>query len=88
MNFNFENYLYLFKLLLLNQNNATEVWLILLGMRSKKTWFLKENGVIGFWKWTLCIICIVHTHIIYCSKPICVYYSIVQFYNYIQLYPQ
>ncbi len=49
MNFNFENYLYLFKLLLLNQNNATEVWLILLGMCSKKTCFLKENELFMYY---------------------------------------
>ncbi len=36
MNFNFVNYLYLFKLLLLNQNKPTAVWLILLGMHNKK----------------------------------------------------
>ncbi len=36
MNYNFVNYLYLFKLLLLNQNNQTAVWLIVLGMRNKK----------------------------------------------------
>ncbi len=42
MNFNFVNYLYLFKLLLLNQNNPTAVWLILLGMRNKKSNFWKN----------------------------------------------
>ncbi len=36
MNYNFVSYLYLFELLLLNQNNPTAVWLILLGMHNKK----------------------------------------------------
>ncbi len=36
MNFHFVSYLYLFKLLLLIQNNQTAIWLILLGMHSKK----------------------------------------------------
>ncbi len=56
MNFNFVNYLYLFKLLLLIQNNPTAVWLILLGMRNKKKNVISEkkyiNAVIGFYKWT------------------------------------
>ncbi len=41
MNINFVNHLYLFKLLLLNQNNPTEVWLILLGMHKKN--LISEN---------------------------------------------
>ncbi len=36
MTFNLVNYLYLFMLLLLNQNNTTAVWIILLGMRNKE----------------------------------------------------
>ncbi len=43
MNFNFVNYLYLFKLVLLNQNNPTAVWLILLGMHNKKRDFWKNK---------------------------------------------
>ncbi len=55
MNFNLVNYLYLFKVIIINQNNPAAVWLILLGMRNKKNWFLKKNinGVIGFCKWTI-----------------------------------
>ncbi len=60
-------------------------------MQLKFDWYYLECAVkkLDFWKKmnSSCIICIVHTHTIYCSKPICVYYSIVQFYNYIQLYP-
>ncbi len=43
MNFNFVSYMYLLKLLLLNQNNPTAVWLILLGMRNKKKNMISEN---------------------------------------------
>ncbi len=55
MKFNFVNYLYLFKLLLINQNNPTAVWLILLGMCNKINMISEKikNGVIGFCKWTL-----------------------------------
>ncbi len=56
MNFNLVNYLYLFKLLLLNQNNPTAVWLILPGMRNKKNMISerkKNKKVIGSCKWTL-----------------------------------
>ncbi len=42
MNFNLEMYLYLFKLLLLNQNNPTAVWFILLGIAVKKLAFWKK----------------------------------------------
>ncbi len=44
MYFNLVNYLYLFKLLLLNQNNPTVVWLILLGMRIKKKVTLEHKS--------------------------------------------
>ncbi len=42
MNFNLVNYLYLFKVIIINQNNPAAVWLILLGMRNKKNRFLKK----------------------------------------------
>ncbi len=44
MNFNLINNLYLLKLLLLNQNNPTAVWLLLLGMRNKKK-VISENKI-------------------------------------------
>ncbi len=55
MNFNVVSYLYLFKLLLLNQNNPTAVWLILFGMRNKKNMISEKikNEVICFCKLTL-----------------------------------
>ncbi len=43
MNFNLVNNLYVFKLLLLDQNNPTAVWLILLDMRYNKSDICKEN---------------------------------------------
>ncbi len=56
MNFNFVNYLHLFKLLLLNQNNPTAVWLILLGMRNKKKMISEKKNI---------YIEYIHTHSIY-----------------------
>ncbi len=48
MNFNFVNYLYLFKSLLLNQNNPTAVWLILLGMRNKKNVISEKKKYLSY----------------------------------------
>ncbi len=45
MNFNLVNYLYLFKVIIINQNNPAAVWLILLGMRNKKQ--ISEKNING-----------------------------------------
>ncbi len=43
MNINFVNHLYLFKLLLLNQNNPNWSLIDITWNAQKKTWFLKIN---------------------------------------------